>query len=289
MKILLTGAGGQLGRELQRAKPKSVELTAMDRASLDITSRSAVVRLMQRLKPVVIINAAAFTQVDRAEVEIERAFEINSGAVQTLAEAANECGARLIHVSTDFVFNGARTQPWLPDDHAEPVSVYGRSKLAGERAVTAALGDRSTIVRTAWLYSARGHNFFNTMLALMRSRDRIGVVKDQLGTPTWAAGLAAVLWDFAARDDLHGVFHWTDEGVASWYDFAVAIQEASLRRGLLAKRIPVDAITTAEYPTAARRPSYSVLDKRTTIAALGRTPTDWRHNLEKVLDELSET
>lgn len=289
MKVLLTGANGQLGWELQRAKPASVELTALGRDGLDISHREAVVQLLRDLEPAVVINAAAYNQVDRAESESERAFETNAKAPRILAEAAKNCAARLIHVSTDFVFYGERSVPWLPGDAAEPVSVYGRSKLAGEQAVAAAHGAGSAIVRTAWLYSSHGENFVRKMLTLMRTRERITVVSDQLGTPTWAAGLADVLWEFARRQDLRGLFHWSDDGVASRHDFAVAIQEGALERGLLTRRIPVDAIGGAEYPAAAERPGYSVLDKRATIAAIGKTPDHWRHNLGCMLDELTSS
>ena len=173
------------------------------------------------------------------------------------------------------------------DAVTRPLNVYGRSKLAGEQAVLEVLGAQAIVVRTSWLYASHGRNFVRTMLELMRTRESLGVVVDQVGSPTWAGALAAALWDMTRAPAIHGVQHWTDEGVASWYDFAIAIQEEALARGLLARAIPVRAIGASDYPTPARRPRYSVLDKRRTVAALGYAPSHWRHSLRKMLDELA--
>jgi dTDP-4-dehydrorhamnose reductase len=287
LKVALVGAGGQLGVELARRVPAGVTLAALSRADLDIAEPGAAQRAMQSLRPALIINAAAYTQVDRAESEPDLAFRCNADGPRWLAEAAASVGSRLLHVSTDFVFDGERPVPCDVDAVTGPVNVYGRSKLAGEAAVLAVLGAQASVVRTSWLYAAHGRNFVLTMLELMRTRESLGVVVDQVGTPTWAGALAAALWDMTRTPAIHGIHHWTDEGVASWYDFAVAIQEEGLVRGLLERAIPVRAIGAADYPTPARRPRYSVLDKRRTVAELGYAPPHWRTSLRKMLDELA--
>ncbi|HSR36471.1 MAG TPA: dTDP-4-dehydrorhamnose reductase, partial [Desulfurivibrionaceae bacterium] len=205
------------------------------------------------------------------------------GAVN-LAEAAREQDAFLVQLSTDFVFDGNRSRPYAPGDTPAPLGVYGATKLAGEVAVQQILGHYSAIVRTSWLYSSHGHNFVKTMLRLMKERDAVRVVADQIGTPTWAHGLAVAVWQIAGRT-LSGIHHWGDGGVASWYDLAVAIQEEALSLGLLARAVPVLPIATANYPTPARRPSYSVLDKTATWELLGGPPPHWRVQLRRMLQE----
>jgi dTDP-4-dehydrorhamnose reductase len=287
VKVLLLGPTGQLGTALSRSIPEGVELVQFGASALDIGDAAAVQALMAACRPAVIINAAAYAQVDRAESESETAFRVNADGPQHLALAAAASGARMVHVSTDFVFAGDRPQPYDVDATTGPVNVYGRSKLAGEVAVLRELGTAATVVRTSWLYAAKGRKFVLTMLELMRSRDSLGVVVDQVGCPTWAGSLARVVWDLALRADLHGIYHWSDEGVASWYDFAVAIQEEALERKLLDRPIPIRAIATRDYPTLARRPVYSVLDKRRTAEALGHSPLHWRTSLRTMLDELA--
>ncbi|MEJ2677022.1 MAG: dTDP-4-dehydrorhamnose reductase [Acidihalobacter sp.] len=270
MRVLITGAGGQLGRELQRTAPAGAVLAAPTHAELDITDAAAVRRYCAEFDPEWIVNAAAYTAVDRAESEASQAYVVNAEAVRHLAEAAQAQGARLAQVSTDFVFDGAQGRPYRPDDAPHPLGVYGASKLAGERAAAEVLGERALIVRTAWVYAAQGHNFMRTMLRLMRERDRLGVVADQIGTPTSARGLAEALWAMLAAG-LSGIQHWTDAGVASWYDFALAIRDEALALGLLERAVPVAPLTTAEYPTPAPRAPFTVLDKSATIGRAGRT------------------
>ena len=286
MKVLLIGPTGQLGRALALRVPAGVELVEVDRSALDIGDAEAVHAVVAAVRPAVIINAAAHTQVDLAESEPESAFRINANGPRYVAQAAASVGARMVHVSTDFVFAGDRPQPYDIDAATGPVNVYGKSKLAGEEAVVAELGAAATVVRASWLYAAAGRNFVLTMLKLMQSRESLGVVVDQVGSPTWAGSLAQAIWDLAHRPDLHGIQHWADEGVASWYDFAVAIQEEAVARHLLDRAIPIRAIAAREYPTPARRPAYSVLDKRRTAAALGYPPPHWRASLRNMLDEL---
>jgi len=286
MRVLLVGGSGQLGRELQHCKPADMELLALGSSELDLREAEAVAARVSGFRPRVIINAAAYTAVDRAENEQEAAFGVNGQGAANLAQAARAVGAYCLQVSTDFVFDGAQSRPYLPTDRTNPLGVYGASKLAGEQLALAAYPEGVAIVRTAWLYSACGNNFVTTMLRLMGERETLGVVADQIGTPTWARGLAEALWQMS-RVQPKGICHWTDAGVASWYDFAVAIQEEGLACGLLAREIPILPINTVDYPTPARRPSYSVLDKTGTWAALGMTPPHWRVALRGMLHEYS--
>jgi dTDP-4-dehydrorhamnose reductase len=235
----------------------------------------------------VIFNAAAYTDVEAAEREVERAEVVNCRGAGNLAEAADLVGARLIHLSTDFVFDGTQGHPYTPEDDPHPLGVYGRTKLGGEREVLRVTGGAALIVRTSWVYSARGRNFALSMLRRMGGDDPVGVVADQVGTPTWAASLADALWRMAALPELRGVHHWTDAGVASWYDFAVAIQEEGLALGLLGRRVELRPLRTSEYPTNAPRPPYSVLDKTATWRALGGAPPHWRAQLRRMLQGLA--
>ncbi|WP_416908775.1 MAG: dTDP-4-dehydrorhamnose reductase [Polymorphobacter sp.] len=279
MKILITGSGGQLGRALQASAPAHHRVSAPDEADLDITSATSLDTAMTTLRPDVIINAAAYTAVDKAESEPERAHEINAAAVARLAALP----ARLVHVSTDFVFDGTAHSPIPPDARPNPQSVYGASKYAGERA--AASNPQALIVRTAWVYASRGANFVHTMLRLMRERPEVRVVADQLGTPTHADSLARALWSLIDAN-ARGLHHFTDAGSASWYDFAVAIQQEALALGLLETAVPVVPIGTADYPTPARRPAYGLLDKSATWAVAG-IPRHWREELRACLKAMT--
>jgi dTDP-4-dehydrorhamnose reductase len=287
MRVLLVGGSGQLGRELQHCKPADVELQALGSSVMDLREQEEVTARVNGFQPQVVINAAAYTAVDRAESEREAAFAVNGLGAANLAQAARTVGAYCLQVSTDFVFDGEQSRPYLPMDRTNPLGVYGASKLAGEQLALAAYPEGVAIVRTAWLYSVFGNNFVTTMLRLMAERESLGVVADQVGTPTWGRGLAEALWQMC-RAQPKGIHHWTDTGVASWYDFAVAIQEEGFACGLLAREIPIRPITTAEYPTPARRPAYSVLDKSETWAALGITPSHWRVALRQMLLEYKE-
>lgn len=286
MRALILGAGGQLGRALAAAAPTGAEVTALDRAALDITDAAAVAAAIAREAPEVVLNAAAYTAVDRAEQEEAAAFAVNAAAAGILAGAAREAGARLVHVSTDFVFDGRGATPYPPDAAPAPLGAYGRAKLAGEALVRSGAGEAGLIVRTAWVHGPTGGNFVRTMLRLMREREEVRVVADQIGAPTYAPALAAALWALAGQARA-GIWHYTDAGVASWYDFAVAIQEEALARGLLARAVPVIPIATADYPTPARRPGFSVLDCRATYAALGGPAPHWRANLRAMLARIA--
>jgi dTDP-4-dehydrorhamnose reductase len=287
-RVLVTGAGGQLGRALVASAPPGVEVVAASHGELDIGAPDAVAAYVARVAPQVVINAAGYTAVDRAESDADGALRVNSAGVRNLAQALRERrGARLVQVSTDFVFDGRASSPYAPDAEPAPLGAYGASKLAGERAAHEELGPRAAIVRTAWLYSAVGRNFLLTMLRLLEERGEIAVVADQVGTPTSTRSLAAALWRCAVMPAAGGVLHWTDAGVASWYDFAVAIAEEAAAKGLLRRDVVVRPIATADYPTTARRPAYSVLDKRSTTALLGLEPRHWRVELHAVLEEFA--
>jgi dTDP-4-dehydrorhamnose reductase len=288
MKVLITGAGGQVGWELQQTVSTDIEITALHRVELDIADQAAVMSVIKELQPNLVINAAAYTAVDKAEEEVDRAYKVNVEGAANIARAVEDCSARLIHISTDFVFDGTGTKPYLPGDEPKPSGVYGASKLQGERAVMAETSGRAVILRTAWVYSVHGSNFVKTMLRLMAKREELGVVDDQVGTPTWAKELAKTIWLIAGKTDMQGTYHWTDDGKASWYDFALAIQEEAYGLGLLQKTIPIKPIKTEEYPTPARRPAYSVLDKTSTLEALDCKAPHWRESLIKMLIELKE-
>lgn len=288
-RIMIAGMGGQLGFELGRvldgpSTSSGAVVVAPTKGELDITDAAAVKAYVARAKPDVIVNCAAYTAVDKAESDREKAFAVNRDGPENLAVATAEAGARLIHISTDFVFDGNSCRALKPDDLPNPLSVYGSSKLAGEQRVLAALPD-SLVIRTAWLYSSFGNNFVKTMLRLMNERDSLGVVVDQIGTPTWAGSLAEVVVK-AVASEARGLLHWSDAGVASWYDFAVAIYEEGRRLGLVRKETAIRPITTAEYPLPAVRPAFSVLDKSLTYSTLAVAPVHWRTNLIRCLEEI---
>jgi dTDP-4-dehydrorhamnose reductase len=286
MKVMITGANGQVGRALLKIVPAQVNAVGLSRAQLDIGDAQAVMSSIQSQRPGLIINAGAYTAVDKAESEPHVAERANTTGPHNLALAARTTGARLLHLSTDFVFDGLASKPYATDAATNPQSAYGRTKQAGEEAIRRAIPDDCVILRTAWVYAAEGNNFVRTMLRVMAARGAVRVVADQIGTPTAAHSLAEVIWALAARPDVSGTYHWTDAGVASWYDFAVAIAEESAAIGLLPAGVRVDAIATEDYPTAAKRPSYSVLDKRSLLAKLSVPAHHWRSNLRTVLGEM---
>jgi len=285
VKVLIAGAAGQLGRALVDSAPTPIEVVQCSDQDLDVADERAVLSCIRLHAPDVIVNAAAYTAVDRAESEPELARRVNSDGPRYLALAAREVGARLVQVSTDFVFDGASPIPYPPEAPTNPLNVYGATKRAGEQAVLEVLPERSVVLRTSWLYAAQGSNFVLTMLRLMRANGAVRVVADQVGTPTAARSVAQAIWKITERPSVTGIHHWSDAGVASWYDFAVAIADIAELRGLLASAITVTPISTEEYPTAARRPRFSVLDTRS-LAVLGIAPVHWRRQLQSVLGEL---
>jgi dTDP-4-dehydrorhamnose reductase len=285
VRVLVLGGGGQVAGAVAAAVPAGHQVVARTRAELDIGDARALARAFNETGAQWVVNAAAFTAVDLAEDQPAQAIAVNDTAVGVLAAAASTSGCRLLHLSTDFVFDGKSNRAYLPTDQPNPLSVYGVSKLGGERHV---LNDAGTgiVLRTAWVYAATGRNFVLTMLKLMREKQTLSVVCDQIGTPTSAAGIATAIWGFIEAGAPGGVYHWTDLGVASWYDFAVAIQDEAMARGLLSRAVPIAPILSAAYPTRARRPAFSVLDTTSTRALIKVPARHWRHNLRTLLDDI---
>ena len=286
MNILVTGCKGQLGTELQKiANTENTNhwlFTDVD--TLDICDADAVERCFADNNINVCVNCAAYTAVDKAEDEPELAEKINATAPKILANSCLRHNALLVHVSTDYVFDGQGTSPYLPDDAVNPVSVYGRTKAEGERLIRES-GCSHFIVRTAWLYSAVGKNFVKTMLMLGDTKDEISVVADQRGCPTWAYDLATAIVRLVTQNGtktVHETFHFTNEGQITWHDFATAIMEIG------GKRCKVNPITTDQYPTKAKRPAYSVLDLNKIKEYTGMKIPFWRESLIKCIEELRQ-
>lgn len=305
-EIILTGAGGQLGLTIQKLWPQSplasqFTLTPFTSAELDISDEQAVNRVLNekindRIKDrengaqiAAIINAAAYTAVDAAEDPANRdtAFAVNETGAANLASWAKQNHARVLHVSTDFVFSGEKKSPYAETDPTAPLGVYGASKLAGEQALLERLPDASVIVRTSWLYSPYRNNFAKTMLRLMAERDELNIVDDQIGSPTSTESLAQLLFRMIQAEGASGVYHWSDGASISWYDFAVAIQQAGLREGLLQGSIKLNPIPSSAYPTPAKRPAYSVLDTSKAQKDFGMQAQDWQENLGAVIAQLA--
>jgi dTDP-4-dehydrorhamnose reductase len=292
MRVLLTGAGGQLGTALQRSCPPGLELIATDLAQLDLSNTTACREAVQAHQPHWVLSAGAYTAVDMAEQQPELAEAVNAVAPRAFAEALLKQGhGRLLQISTDFVFSGMQGHPYGPLDSVAPLGVYGASKARAEEAVLAVLGPkRACVLRTSWLYGPVGKNFCLTMLKLHAIKaaagEALNVVADQVGCPTHTAGLAAACWQVLAKD-IGGIQQWSDAGVASWYDFAVAIGEEAVALGILATAAQVNPISTAEYPTPAQRPSYSLMDCSASRKALGLEPMQWRQGLRQVLGAIA--
>lgn len=280
MRVLVTGANGQLGGALQHTAPAWADVNAIDVEDVDLTDSAMLTARLVVEAPDLIINAAAYTAVDRAESDEDRARAINAHAVATMVDAMAGTSGKVVHVSTDYVFDGTSPVAYRPDDARNPQSAYGRTKAEGEDC----LRPEDLLVRTAWVYEAGGSNFVRTMIRLMNERDELGVVADQVGSPTWATGLARTIWALAEKGAT-GTFHHSDDGAISWHQFAVAIAEEAQALGLI-KRMPViKPITTADYPTPAKRPAFSLLDCSATRAFLGDHAVPWRTNLRLMLEE----
>lgn len=286
MKALIVGTTGQLARALRRVTPQSVHVVALSRDEYRLGDSSELDRHLDVHSPDVLINAAAYTAVDQAESDRHSAFAANAEAVALMAESCEQRSIKFVHVSTDFVFDGSAGRPYRPDDATNPLGVYGLSKLEGEQRIAARPRLDWRVIRTAWVYSATGRNFVLTMLRLFRERAVVKVVADQVGAPTSADSLAECVWAAALAGGQAGILHFTDAGVASWYDFAMAIYEEARSLGLIQQDVAIMPIATEQYPTPARRPSYSVLDTRATLERLGLQPVHWRASLRRVLKEL---
>ncbi len=285
-RILMTGINGQLGQELQQTLAE-YDVIGVGREMLDLTQPDKISQMMDEVKPDLVINAAAYTAVDKAESEPEIAKATNAIAPGILAKEAQKMGVPLIHISTDYVFDGSQSRPYLDTDPTNPLGVYGQSKLAGEQAIRESC-NLHIILRTAWVYGVGGKgNFVKTMLKLGSEREEIRVVADQVGSPTWTGDLASAIAQLLPQlnPEIAGTYHYTNSGVASWYDFAVAIFEEAKQLGFPLKVQRIIPITTADYPTPARRPAYSVLYCGKIAAVLGTHPPHWRQALRQMLAE----
>lgn len=284
-RILITGANGQLGNalRLELAGDPNIDAVYTDVEDLDITNAEAVENFLRDNAIEMMVNCAAYTAVDRAESDELRAAAINTEAVGIIGQAAGRLGIRVIHISTDYVFSGESYRPYEEKDEPFPQSIYGRTKLEGEGLLTSFCKD-AVIIRTAWLYSEFGNNFVKTMLRLAGEKEELGVVSDQIGTPTYAGDLAAAIHAVIRSEEWKpGIYHFTNEGVASWYDFAKSIFE------IAGKDIRVKPLLTSEYPTAARRPMYSVLSKNKIKRTYNIEIPYWRESLEKCIARLGNT
>jgi dTDP-4-dehydrorhamnose reductase len=286
LNIVVIGKSGQLAQEIMRLAGDD-RMHCFGRDDINILDAVSLTSVLNRFQPEGIINASAYTAVDKAESDEKNAYALNQTAVANLATYAKQHHCHLVHVSTDYVFGGDKGAPYQVDDSYHPQGVYGASKAAGEKALLDIYPQASCILRASWVYSNQGNNFVKTMLRLMAEKPELGVIDDQIGTPTWARDLAKACI-YAIKNRISGVHHWTDNGVASWYDFAVAIQSLALEKGLLTHAIPIKPISSASYPTPAKRPHYSVLDKSTlTTEFIGLVPQYWRKALSDMLDELT--
>ena len=285
MKILLAGGSGQLAQELQQILLSSGEVIAVDRTRIDLSQPESIRQAMAQIQPDLVVNAAAYTAVDKAENEPELAHAVNGIAPGIFAEECAKLRASLIHFSTDYVFDGSRGSAYLETDITNPLGTYGKSKLAGEEAIRNAV-NRHIIIRTAWVYGNGGKgNFVKTMLRLGKEREEIRVVADQIGSPTWTGDLAAAVSQIIPqiKPEIFGTYQYTNSGVCSWYDFAIAIFEEAKKLGFPLKVQRVIPITTAEYPTPAKRPAFSVLSTVKISALLGTYPPHWRQGLRQML------
>lgn len=282
--VLVTGAASQLAQCLELSDaPSGWQAVYLPRDELDIGDGAQVKAVLDEIAPDCIINTAAWTAVERAEREPARARRSNAAGAANLARWCGGRQARLIHVSTDFVFDGKSPKPYAPGDATAPLGAYGASKLAGEREVAKLPPGQGVILRTSWLYSEFGHNFVKTMLGLLAERDEVAVVSDQTGCPTSAHSLAGLMWRMLSRQAGAGLYHWNDGGETSWYGFAREIQRQGLAAGLLRKEIRVRPLATADYPTAARRPAYSAMDRGRALREFDLPEGDWREALNGVI------
>lgn len=289
MKILITGATGQLGCELLQQIPNGYQVTGLSSKKLDITNQEMVQHAVTKFAPDIIVNTAAYTAVDLAETKQKQAFAVNSQGVENLAVAAVNNNAKLIHISTDFIFDGTQSHPYRPEAKPAPMNIYGKSKLQGEQRIITTNGLVYVIVRTSWLYSIYGNNFVRTILRLLKELPELAIVTDQVSSPTWANGLAKAVWQITGMDTTPKIMHYSDAGIASWYDFAVAIQEEAFNLGMLAHTTHIRGIPSSAYPLPANRPHFSVLDTTNTWNILGSYGVHWRQSLQKMLIKLKES
>ena len=285
MNVLITGGGGQLGYCLQRRAPDSVTILAPSSSELDLSSPKKMQQWLADTKVDAVINAAAYTAVDQAESEPLLAELVNAEAVKVLASFCNEKGIPLLQVSTDFVFDGKQNHPYTPTDSTNPQNIYGKTKRLGEE-YALQFASQSYVVRTGWIYCEHGQNFVKTMLRFASEREQLGIVADQIGTPTYADNLALMLWSLLDYMPEQRVFHFSDAGVASWYDLAQATFSLGLELGLISSEPELTPISTRDYPLPALRPVYSVLDESGTGRILNIPSEHWRVALARMLSRL---
>lgn len=281
-RLALIGANGMLARKVRELAPDHYELHGLDLPDFDITDRDCVTTVLTRLAPDVIVNCAAYTNVDGAENDEALALRVNGDGPGHLALVAKQLGATLVHVSTDYVFDGGKTTPYEEDDPVAPMSAYGRSKLVGEQRVLASGLARYYLVRTSWLYGPGGKNFVETIIRLATERDELRIVADQIGSPTYTADLATAIFTLLATGEEPappGVYHFANEGQTSWYEFACAIVALMRQQGMPTAVQRIVPIRTADYPLPARRPAYSVFSKEKFKRATGSAIPDWRASL----------
>ena len=286
-KVLLIGAKGQVGQELQVTLPYLGEVISIGREELDLTNSEKISQLIREIHPDYLVNASAYTAVDKAEIEPDLAYSINSIAPKIMAESAEKIKAKFLHISTDYVFDGRKNTPYLETDLTNPLGVYGQSKLRGEEEIKT-VNSQAIILRTAWVYGSYGKsNFVKTMLRLGKEREELKVVVDQVGSPTWAKDIATAITHLLINvDNPPGIYNFTNSGVASWFDLTKAIFEEAKISGIPLKIQRVIPITTAEYPTPAVRPAYSVLSSQKISQQLGYIPPYWRDSLKAMLNQL---
>lgn len=287
MRVLVTGAGGQLAQQIAVTAPPGIELRSLTRAECDITNVAVIENKFQDFRPDIVINTAAYTAVDAAEDNRELAFQVNARGAENVAKAAERVGARLIHVSTDYVFDGRRSSPYPPDAPTNPLSVYGASKLEGEQLTLTAV-PAATVLRSGWLYSTSGKNFLITILTALRESRPLSVVRDQVGCPTSAHEFAEVVWKIPDAG-INGLYHWSNSGSASWFDFAREIARIAYTMELVREEAEVRPVTTEEFERGskrAKRPAYSVLDSTELVRALELSPTPWQEALKREMRRL---
>ena len=286
MRALVTGAGGQLGVELLKTAPDDFDVTGLKHSELDIADSAAVDKTIERHRPDVIINAAAYNAVDNAEAHSELAFRINATGPGNLSRAAERFAAYIIHISTDYVFDGRSDKPYRTTDATNPLNVYGKTKLAGEEEVARSGADH-LIIRTSWLFSAQGRNFLQIILSALKAGKPVQAINDQTSVPTACRGLANVIWTCAGQRGPHGLRHWVDLGQATRYDQGVAVREMALAKGLISEAAPIESVPTSHFNPAAMRPRFSVLDASEFARELGERQRPWKDGLGEVLDEMS--
>ncbi len=289
MKVLITGASGQIAKEISDTCPKSVSLHPYSKSELDISDHKQTQNMIRSLSPDIVINTAAYTNVDQAEIDKELAYEINSYALKSICQACKDSNSRLIHFSTDYIFGGSKSKAYEIDDEPNPLNIYGDSKLQGEKEILQFSDLGFIILRTSWVYSRYGNNFVKSMISLLNSKSSIDIVSDQVGTPTWARSIAILVWKIIKQDNPSGIYHYTDKGITDWYHFAKQIQEEAFKLKLINKKSQLNPVTTDfyndNYNVKAKRPLNSKLNCELLTRQLKIKQEDWQINLKKMLKE----